>query len=58
MSTESIKAKYDFGFEEGKYEVIRNVVKYTVIGLTVGALLRIAIGIFGGNSSQSVSKLI
>ncbi len=57
MSTESIKAKYDFGFEEGKYEVIRTVIKYTVIGLTVGALLRFSIGVFGGNSS-SVSKLV
>lgn len=56
MSTESIKAKYDFGYEEGKYEVIRSIVKYSVIGLTVGALLRIAIYTFGGNSSQPVSK--
>ncbi len=57
MSTESIKAKYDFGFEEGKYEVIRTVIKYAVIGLTVGALLRFSISVFGGNSS-SVSKIV
>ena len=49
MTTESIKAKYDFGFNEGKHEVIRNTFRYGVIGLAVGAILRISMHIFSSN---------
>jgi hypothetical protein len=50
MTTETIKVKYDIGFDEGKYQIIKNTIKYGVIGLVVGTILRISIHMFSNNS--------
>jgi hypothetical protein len=53
MTTETIKVKYDIGFDEGKYQIIKNTIKYGVIGLMVGTILRISMHMFGNNSKIS-----
>ena len=57
MSTDTIKAKYDFGFDEGKNELIRTSFKYGVYGLLIGAFIRFGIYMYKGSSAATVSKV-
>jgi len=58
MTTETIKVKYDIGFDEGKYQIIKNTIKYGVIGLMVGTILRISMHIFSNNSKvQNMNRV-
>ena len=55
MSTESIKVKYEYGYDAGKYEVIRNTIKYGVIGLAIGSIIRLSMHFFGSsNKTQPI----
>ncbi len=49
MTTDTIKAKYDFGFDEGKNALIRTSFSYGMIGLVIGAIVQIGIKMFRNN---------
>jgi hypothetical protein len=49
MSTDTIRAKYDFGFDDGKTEIIRSAFSYGMIGLVIGAIIQISIKMFRNN---------
>jgi hypothetical protein len=49
MSTDTIRAKYDIGFDDGKTEMIKTAFSYGVIGLVIGAIVQISIKIFRNN---------
>ena len=49
MSNDKIMTKYNFGFDDGKTEMIRTAFSYGVIGLVIGAIVQISIKMFRNN---------
>jgi hypothetical protein len=46
MSSDSIKAKYEFGYTDGRYDLMNNIVKSCMTGIIGGLLISISISIF------------
>ena len=46
MSSESIQARYDFGYTDGKYTLITHMVKSCMTGLIGGFIIAFGINIF------------
>ncbi len=56
MTTDSISAKYGFGYDEGKYDMIHTIIKYGLYGVLSGLIVTVGYSIFKGTPGASMAS--
>jgi hypothetical protein len=56
MTSDSIRAKYDFGYEEAKYDIIGSIIKSGMAGIICGLLMTVGYSIFKGTPGASMAS--
>ncbi len=56
MSSESIQARYDFGFSDGRYDLFGQMIKSAIVGVISGCMLAIGFNIFRSTPISATTK--